>query len=210
MCARPANPELRAEILKAATTIVEQCGPDCVTMREVAQTVGYSPTTLYLYFKDKHDILREVILQGFDVLADSCAQAMVGPSHVDKFRQHGRAYVVWGVLHPSLYQLMLESHLDFVWKPEDMERLGRMRVTVTQTLAEAIEAGEVRPIVDRERFLSAVRAALHGVTSLTVSRRLRVDLTDLTALELMEVATALGDDLVDHLLAPWLTLSAQE
>lgn len=209
MCARPANPELRAEILKAATSIVEQCGPDCVTMREVAQEVGYSPTTLYLYFKDKHDILREVILQGFDALADCCALAMVGPSLVDKFRQHARAYVLWGVLHPSLYQLMLESHLDFAWKFEDMERLGRMRVTVLQTLSEAIEAGEIRPIADRERFLSAVRAALHGVTSLTVSRRLRVDLTELPASELMEVAAALGDDLIDHLLAPRLSASSQ-
>ena len=209
MCARPANPELRTEILKAATSIVEMCGPDCVTMREVAQEVGYSPTTLYLYFKDKHDIMREVILQGFDALDDYCALAMVGPSHVDKFRQHARAYVVWGVLHPSLYQLMLESHLDFAWKSEDLERLGRMRVTITQTLSKAIEVGEIKPIVDSERFLSAVRAALHGVTSLTVSRRLRVDLTELPASELMEVATALGDDLVDHLLAPRLSTSSR-
>ena len=48
-------------------------------------------------------------------------------------------------------------------------------------------------------------AALHGVTSLTVSRRLRVDLTGLTAPELMDVATGLADDLVEHLLAPRLS-----
>lgn len=205
MCARPANPELRAEIVKAATGIVESCGPDCVTMREVAQVIGYSPTTLYLYFKDKHAILREVMLEGFDALADFCATASVGPAPVDKLRQRARAYVTWGVLHPSLYQLMLESHIDTVWTPDERKRLGRMLPEVTKDVTDAIAAGEMRPMENPARYTTAVRAAMHGVTSLVISRRLSADLAKASAPELMAMATSLGDDLMNDLIVAQLT-----
>jgi len=204
MCARPANPELRAEIVKAATRIVEGCGPDCVTMREVAAEVGYSATTLYLYFKDKHAILREVMLEGFDSLTDFCANASVGPTSVDKLRQRARAYVTWGVLHPSLYQLMLESQVEAVWTPEQVARLTRMSPETTLDVTRAVAAGELAPMEDPARFTTVIRAAMHGVTSLTISRRLRVDMAEMSAIELMDVGTALGDELMNDLLAPRL------
>jgi len=204
MCARPANPELRAEIVKAATGIVEGCGPDCVTMREVAAEVGYSPTTLYLYFKDKHAILREVMLEGFDALTDFCGSAAVGPSNVDRLRQRSRAYVTWGVLHPSLYQLMLESHVEVEWTPEEVARLTRLLPENTRDVVAAIEAGELKPMDDPAMFTTRIRAAMHGATSLTISRRLRVDLAQMDAPGLMRVGTGLGDELMNDLLAPHL------
>jgi AcrR family transcriptional regulator len=203
--ARPANPELRAEILKAATRIVEGCGPDCVTMREVAAEVGYSPTTLYLYFKDKHAILREVMLQGFDALADFCSAAAVGPSQVDRLRQRARAYVTWGILHPSLYQLMLESHVDHKWTKEDAARLGRLARETGAEVSQAVAAGELRPIEDVDGFTTAVRATMHGVTSLTISRRLSVGSAKLSASEIMSAGTRLGDELMGDLLASRLS-----
>jgi len=202
--ARPANPELRAEIVKAATGIVEGCGPDCVTMREVAAEVGYSPTTLYLYFKDKHAILREVMLEGFDAMTDFCSAAAVGPSFTDKLRQRARAYVTWGVLHPSLYQLMLESHLGFDWTPDDVPRLTRMLPDTVRDVEAAVAAGEMSPVADAARFTTAMRAAMHGVTSLAISRRLDVRLAQMSPPEVMAVATSLGDDVMSDLLAPHL------
>jgi len=204
MCARPANPELRSEILKAATRIVEGCGPDCVTMREVAQEVGYSSTTLYNHFKDKDDILREVMLEGFDALTDFCLSARVGPSNVDKLRQSARAYVTWGVLHPSLYQLMLESRLDVVWTPEEVDRLTRLFPETARDIGAAISAGEMKRVDDTSRVTTAMRATMHGVTSLTISRRLRVELMGLGTAELLAVATSLGDELMQDVLAPLL------
>ena len=43
-------------------------------MREVAEKVGYSPTSIYLHFKDKHEMLREVVLYGFQDFAESSAR----------------------------------------------------------------------------------------------------------------------------------------
>lgn len=202
--ARPANPELRAEILKAATRIVEGCGPDCVTMRDVAQEVGYSPTTLYLYFKDKHAILSEVVVEGFTDLADFCNMSEVGPGLVDRFRQRGRAYIVWGLMHPNLYSLMFETRLEAEWTPEQVAAVSRSGVDGIALLAKALESGEVRGIEDPTAFCVAGWAGTHGVTSLANSRRLSASAPTASAAELLAEATAVGDALTNALLAPHL------
>jgi len=205
MSARPANPELRDNILKAAAEIIEGCGPDCVTMREVAEKVGYSSTTLYLYFKDKGAILRESVLLGFDEFNDSCAAAMVGPRAIDKFRQYCRAYVMWGVMHPGHYTLMFELPWDMEWSvqlmPEHLGRLTRGRTMVLDLLAQAIAAGELPELVDVEAFNTAGWAALHGATSLAISRRLTVGIENPSLLQVVDAATGTADTLVNALIS---------
>jgi len=205
VCARPANPELRSEILKAATRIVEQCGPDCVTMREVASEVGYTPTTLYLYFKDKHAILREIIVSGFDDMADAMDASAVGPTPLDKLRQRARAYVVWGVMHPGLYQLMLESRIDADFTPEQTARIVRGPAASGAVIDEAMTAGTLRGVDDPVTFGSAMWVATHGATSLAISRRLGNFASPLSAAETLETANRVADTLVNALLAPHLT-----
>jgi AcrR family transcriptional regulator len=201
MCARPAHPELRADIVKAATRIVEDCGPDCVTMRQVAEKVGYSPTTLYLYFKDKDAILGEVMAAGFDDLADFCTMSEVGPLAVDKFRQRGRAYVVWGLMHQSLYQLMFETRVVAEPTPEQLGRISRAGVDSWRVLDEAIAAGDIHDVADPTEFGVALWAATHGVTALAIARRISAEAARAQPSELLAEATRLVDTLVDGMLA---------
>lgn len=173
MTPRPANPALAEDILHAAQRIIEECGPECVTMRQVAEEIGYSPTTIYLYYKDKKELLSAALVHGFEELADFANEAMVGPGWIDKARQRSRAYVVWGLTHPNLYRLMFEGGV------LTDELISGQAATVTRGLTEggkimaaAIEAGEARKPDDPEAFGAAFWAALHGVTSLAITRRL--------------------------------------
>lgn len=205
MCARPANPELRDRIVRVASEIIETCGPDCVTMRDVAEKIGYSPTTIYLYFKDKGAILREAVLRAFDDLNDTCDLAMVGPRAIDKFRQYCRAYVTWGVMHPGHYTLMFEMPWDMEWTvkwmPENLDRLTRGRAAVMALLGDAVAEGDLRDPGDLGTFNDAGWAALHGATSLAISRRLTANLPDPSLSQVLEAATRTADRLVNALLA---------
>jgi len=55
---------MRAAILETAIKIIISEGYDKLSMRKIADAIEYSPTTIYLYYKDKaqiiDDILREV------------------------------------------------------------------------------------------------------------------------------------------------------
>lgn len=196
---RPANPELREKILEAATGIVEDCGPDCVTMREVADKVGYSPTTLYIYFKDKQAILREVALRGFDDIAEACDLAMVGPSNLDRFRQRMRGYVMFGMLNPGRYSLMFVSAEYGQLLGDDLRRAMVGLTSGEAVVRAAIEAGELPDDVDPRKFTETAWAAGHGATSLAISQRLAAGLEDKSPQALVEAATTTTDRLIDAL-----------
>ena len=175
-------------------------------MREVAEKVGYSPTTLYLYFKDKRDILREIILRGFAQLADFADMSMVGPSGLDKFRQRCRAYVVWGIMHPGLYDLMLQWRMsDLGWTDVEAAKVTEGFAPMVSALAEALEAGQLRGMADPAAFAIMAWAGLHGVTSLSVSRRFTPGTGEVTPEATLKMATEMGDALVEGLLGQYLT-----
>ena len=50
--------ELRAKILDAARELFVAQGVEAVTMRKVADKIGYTATTLYNHFEDKDALLR--------------------------------------------------------------------------------------------------------------------------------------------------------
>src|ERR1035441_221066 len=62
---------LREEILDAARQIFVTEGYDGVSMRRVAEKIEYSPTTIYLYFKDKSDLMYEICQETFAKLRRS-------------------------------------------------------------------------------------------------------------------------------------------
>jgi AcrR family transcriptional regulator len=200
---RPAHPELRGEILKAATRIVEDCGPDCVTMRQVAEEIGYSPTTLYHHFKDKEAILHEIVGQGFRELGAFLASSAVGPTAIDKLRQRSRAYILWGITNPGMYLLMFESRDPGVaWASGEPGEAGQAVAEGVATIGDAIEAGQLDAAADPMRLGMTLWAATHGVTSLAISKRLVPGMGSMPAVDVVAAATSMGDGLVNAVLAP--------
>jgi AcrR family transcriptional regulator len=54
----------RQEILEAALALINEKGPDKLTLRALARRVDYSPAGLYEYFDGKDDILAAVCAEG--------------------------------------------------------------------------------------------------------------------------------------------------
>lgn len=59
--------DLRKKILDAAAEILISEGIEKCTIRKVASRIEYSPRTVYLYFRDKDHLLREIIEKGFEI-----------------------------------------------------------------------------------------------------------------------------------------------
>ena len=57
--------ELKQQILDASVKLFSEHGYDGVTIRKIADIIEYSPTTVYLYFQDKNEILFELHEIGF-------------------------------------------------------------------------------------------------------------------------------------------------
>ena len=76
-------------------------------MREVATTIGYSATTIYLHFEDKDALMLAVCSAGFEEFGASLeAAARSAASPYDGLRASADAYVTFALDHPVLYDVM--------------------------------------------------------------------------------------------------------
>lgn len=59
---------LRRQILDESRSMLLEVGFDRMSMRKIATSVGCSATSIYIYFKNKDDLLHALIEEGFDML----------------------------------------------------------------------------------------------------------------------------------------------
>lgn len=57
--------EMRELILSAASNIISDQGLDKLSIRKIAKEIEYSPSIIYHYFKDKEEILDNVMQRGY-------------------------------------------------------------------------------------------------------------------------------------------------
>src|SRR5436309_12294945 len=107
--------ELRQTILSAAGELFLEQGYERFSLRKVAERIGYSPTTIYLYFRDKDDLLFTVVDEGFVKFGQELAKAAASTEDLWKrLIALGRAYVNFGLQNPVYYQLMFVQRTDFL------------------------------------------------------------------------------------------------
>jgi len=163
--------ELRQAILTAAGELFLEQGYERFSLRKVAERIGYSPTTIYLYFRDKDDLLFTVVEEGYVRFSQQLAAAAEG--QVDPWERLialGRAYVAFGLEHPVYYQLMFMQRVDFLMqKPrgESQPRIASFQI-LRQTVQQAIDDGILRP-GDAENYSDVLWALVHGMVSLAIS-----------------------------------------
>jgi AcrR family transcriptional regulator len=78
----PTTPH-REQIVATALALVEETGLEAVTMRSLAQRLGYSPASLYMHFRGKDELLRAVAAERAQGLLDEVSEAA---SHGDPAR----------------------------------------------------------------------------------------------------------------------------
>jgi len=162
---------LREEIMEAARTLFVQEGYNSVSMRKIAEKIEYSPTTIYLYFKDKQDLIHNLCQSTFAKLVailDGISQDSSDP--VGNLKRAARAYIEFGLENPSHYLVtFVIPHTHGEMTPEEIENSMGMRAFhgLRMMVAECIRQGKFRP-VDIEATSQCLWAAMHGLTSLLI------------------------------------------
>jgi AcrR family transcriptional regulator len=99
--------DLRAACIQAALRLVEEGGPDAVTIRGVARLAGVSHQAPLHHFLDREALLHEVAEHGFEELVESLdREARPGAGPLESLRTYGVVYVLHAVEHPGLFQVM--------------------------------------------------------------------------------------------------------
>lgn len=165
---------LRAEILEAAGELFARDGYENVSMRQIAQRIEYSPTTIYLYFNDKADLFRQICEDTFARLTQKIsAEKIRGTDPIDALLRGSRAYIDFGVAHPHHYLSTFVVHAQAPSHKHDQpfeETMGgKCFRNLQDGIAACMEAGVLRK---QDVFETATTwwATLHGVTLLLITK----------------------------------------
>ena len=153
----PEQPPSRAEqIVAVALDLLEEQGPDAVSMRAIAERLGIRAPSLYKHFRDKEALEATLVAVGLDGMTVAFTAALAaGPD--DELDALASAYRRWALDHRHLYRLVTHKAL-----PRDRLPAG-------------VEAAAAAPVVRVARgdadLARALWAFAHGMTSLELAGR---------------------------------------
>jgi AcrR family transcriptional regulator len=160
--------DLYQTILKAAGDIFLKRGYEDFSLRQVAEAIGYSPGTIYLYFDNKDELLRALAEQGFVAFSHMLeAASAVSADPLDRMIALARGYITFGLQNPAFYRLIFMERPDF-FVHETLENAPKWEETfgIWRTIMEdAIKAGTIRPD-DPLKTSDAIWSMLHGIVAL--------------------------------------------
>ena len=170
---------LRAEILDAVDTLLEQagnraagCGEEAVSIRGVAELVGCTPPAIYLHFFDKHDLLLEVCTRRLaESTADLDRTIATITDPVAALEAEARALVAFGLAHPEHYRVLFMGRATGTGfrveelRNDDLTGLDRL-------VARSRAATDAHALVIDEPELVArnVWMVAHGIVSLLIAK----------------------------------------
>jgi AcrR family transcriptional regulator len=160
---------LRQEIMDAAREMFVAEGYANVSMRKIADKIGYSATTIYIYFNDKNDLLYQICEQTFARLAQNIkAIYQLSDNPLEKLRSGLREYIYFGLKHPSQYEIVFISPLPQAIEKEFDETNGKIAFDTMRTvIAECVTANLLKHN-DIELISQTLWAGIHGITSLLI------------------------------------------
>jgi len=164
--------EMRTFILRTAMGLFLEEGFDKVTIRRIAGKIEYSPATIYLYFKDKGEILLALHNEGFDKFYKKQRTTLSEKDPWKRLRKHAGAYLSFALANPEYYQLMFIMRVT----PEEMEKKENYAICLRSfeflkdNIQECIEAGYL-PRADVDTASFAFWSLIHGMASLIIRKR---------------------------------------
>src|SRR5690349_17454673 len=92
---------VRGKILDAARALFVEVGYDAVTMRKIAAAIEYSPTAIYLHFRDKKSVMQALCDADFLRLAKRFRTIARVVDPIERLRAAGLAYAEFALRHPN-------------------------------------------------------------------------------------------------------------
>ncbi len=167
--------EMQKRILDAAMKMFLEEGYEKTSLRNIAEKIEYSPATIYLYFKDKDELLYEVQKQAFEQLNEEYAKKVIATNPLERLKEICYTYITFGLANQELYDLMfiIRAPMNCIDEEGMWENGSDAFGFLVQCLSECIEQKLIRY---NDVMLAAMNvwAMGHGLVSLDVRCRFKV------------------------------------
>jgi AcrR family transcriptional regulator len=148
----------RTQIVAAARRLLEEEGPDALSMRNVAAEIGIRAPSLYEHVADKRALESAIIAAGLNEQGRAFREALAADAADDPLSVIAQAWRTWARAHPHVYALIYAR---------DLDRSDRAVAD-----AELVAGAPLREICDGDLVTARVIwAYAHGMVNLELTDR---------------------------------------
>ncbi|MHC1697977.1 MAG: TetR/AcrR family transcriptional regulator [Geobacteraceae bacterium] len=167
--------EFRRAILDAAGEVFSIDGYGNFSMRKLARRIGYSPTTIYLYFKDKDEILF-CLCEEFYVELYQTILKIEGENTdlLTTLRKVLLAYVSFGLANPEQYRVAFFTNPSVYGSPAaylENDTMSRRAYFHYRELVAACSVAGILTRLDVDTLAQVLWAGVHGIVSAALHTR---------------------------------------
>jgi AcrR family transcriptional regulator len=181
----------RASILEAARDVFASDGYDRASIRKIASRAGCTHGTLYLYFRDKDDLLYELIEDQFRHLQSILRAIPRTLEPVTRLREAMLMILRFGLDMPDHYHVMMAMRPPHL--AASSQRFGPMADEITGVLFDLVvraTSGRQPPLENPRVEAAALLAIVHGVVELSRSRVMDVPTAEAAAIRAVDLLIA--------------------
>ena len=174
--------DTRQSILATARELFLLKGFEATTIRNIAEKIEYSPSTIYQHFKDKNEIFYTIHSEAFAELVRYLNASEMHKNPMDQLIALGQIYIQFALENPELYDLMfiMEAPIDFLNYLEDANWIeGKMAFDYLKSvIANCIQQGLIKE-TDLESLSYLIWSTVHGLVTISIRKRgLKIGVSD--------------------------------
>jgi AcrR family transcriptional regulator len=167
--------EMRELILRSAQDLFLENGYEKTSIRGIADAIEYSPATIYLYYKDKNELLLALHVKAFEKMMQEFAVIAAVADPLERLKSLGNQYIKFAVENPELYDLMfiMQAPLEAlackneVWE-DGMKSFDFLRFV----FSECVSVGYFRADLDVDTACLTIWSYVHGLVTIYLKKRM--------------------------------------
>lgn len=164
----------RTEILDAASEMLAKAGPDGLSVRKLATSLGTSTMVIYTAFGGKEGLISALYDEAYERMAEMQESVTRPDDPLDWLNRLGIAYRRFALTYPAYYALMISNTMPLAksQKTEPVAR-GIARQRAYQSLEDCVAACQAKayfdPTLEPADVTATLWATVHGHTSLELA-----------------------------------------
>jgi AcrR family transcriptional regulator len=102
--------KMRKLILDTANALFSKGGLENISIRKIADKIEYSPATIYLYFKDKDEIINSLRDASINDFLQKLEEYSFIKDHFGRLKNLSNSWVDFAISYPQKYNLLLNQN----------------------------------------------------------------------------------------------------
>ncbi len=173
----------RKNISKAAEQLFMKNGIENTSMNDIAKVSGYSKASLYVYFKNKQELVGILVLESMQKLYDAIASALEQSNDTkERYQKICYALVKYQEEYPFYFKMVLETiQIDFEttnFLPEEKETFiigEQMNDLLSDFLKDGINKGDFRSDMEIMPTIFSFWGMLAGLIQIAANKEAYIE-----------------------------------